>query len=94
MMDETAINPMHRKPLPMQTSPRCQARSKRTGLPCRNPAVRGKRVCRMHGAHGGAPAGECNGRYRHGRYTREAITRRAYVQALLRACRDQIEALD
>ncbi len=35
---------------PLQRAPRCTARSKRTGLPCRSPAVRGWRVCRMHGA--------------------------------------------
>ena len=28
---------------------RCEARSKRTGKRCKNPAVRGKRVCRLHG---------------------------------------------
>lgn len=28
---------------------RCAAKSKRTGKRCRNPAVRGKRVCRLHG---------------------------------------------
>ena len=35
---------------------RCSARSKRTGEPCRNPAVLGWSVCRMHGARGGRPA--------------------------------------
>ena len=35
---------------------RCSARSKRTGEPCRNPAVLGWNVCRMHGARGGRPA--------------------------------------
>tara|TARA_B100000989_G_scaffold288808_1_gene259921 strand:+ start:462 stop:749 length:288 start_codon:yes stop_codon:yes gene_type:complete len=35
---------------------RCTARSKRTGDPCRNPAVLGWNVCRMHGARGGRPA--------------------------------------
>src|SRR5262249_22621371 len=29
-------------------------------------SVKGWRVCRMHGAHGGAPAGERNGNYRRG----------------------------
>ena len=43
-----SINPMH-------AAPRCSARSKRTGLPCRAPAVRDWQVCRMHGARGGAP---------------------------------------
>ena len=28
--------------------------------PCRSPAVRGFQVCRMHGAGGGAPKGNCN----------------------------------
>jgi hypothetical protein len=35
-------------------APRCTAKSKRTGKPCRAPAVRGWKVCRMHGARGGA----------------------------------------
>jgi len=38
---------------PMQmahAAPRCTATSKRTGKPCRAPAVRGWQVCRMHGA--------------------------------------------
>jgi hypothetical protein len=62
-------NPMHR----CNAAPRCRAKSKRTGLPCRSPAVRGYRVCRMHGARGGAPTGERNGKYRHGARTKEAI---------------------
>ena len=28
----------------------CTAKSKRTGLPCKNPAAYGCRTCRMHGA--------------------------------------------
>jgi hypothetical protein len=52
---------------------RCSARSKRSGQQCRGPAVRGKRVCRMHGARGGAPSGKGNGNYRHGGSTKEAI---------------------
>ena len=52
---------------------RCQARSKRTGLPCKAPAVRGFRVCRMHGARGGAPEGRQNGNYKHGARSTETI---------------------
>ena len=40
---------------PMQSahaSPRCSATSKRSGQPCQAPAVRGRHVCRMHGARG------------------------------------------
>jgi hypothetical protein len=50
-------------------APRCTAKSKRSGLSCQAPAVKGKRVCRMHGAHSGAPKGEAHGMYRHGRFT-------------------------
>jgi len=50
-------NPMHNA----HVAPRCGAKSKRTGQPCRAPAVRGWKVCRMHGARGGAPKGEANG---------------------------------
>src|SRR5271163_3645341 len=46
--------PMH---LDMHRALRCHARSKRSGLPCRAPAVRGAEVCRMHGAGGGARKG-------------------------------------
>ena len=41
-----SINPMHR----CNAAPRCTAKSKRTGKRCCAPAVRGYRVCRMHGA--------------------------------------------
>jgi hypothetical protein len=59
---------------PMQSAhraPRCKATSKRTGKPCRAPAVRGWGVCRMHGAGGGGPSGRANGNYRHGGEPRE-----------------------
>jgi hypothetical protein len=56
-----------KKPInPMQLAPRCGAKSKRSGLKCQSPAVKGKRVCRMHGAKAGAPAGIANGNWRHG----------------------------
>jgi hypothetical protein len=47
-------------------APRCRAVSKRTGLPCRQPAIRGRPVCRLHGGKGGAPPGSRNGSWRHG----------------------------
>jgi len=39
---------------------KCSAHSKRTGEPCRNWAVLGRSVCRMHGARAGAPLGNDN----------------------------------
>jgi len=31
--------------------PRCRGKSKRSGLPCQNPAAYGCKTCRIHGAH-------------------------------------------
>jgi hypothetical protein len=42
----------------------------------------------MHGARGGAPTGERNGRYRHGARTKEAINAVRETNALLRLIRE------
>lgn len=68
----------------MHLAPRCAAHSKRTGEPCRSPAVRGFKVCRMHGARGGAPAGERNGRWRHGFFACAAVEERRTIAELVR----------
>jgi len=81
---------------PMQSAhgaPRCKARSKRTGLPCRAPAVRGWNVCRMHGARGGAPGGPEHGLYRHGGFTKTAMAERAALAELLAAMGENIRKL-
>jgi hypothetical protein len=78
-----SINPMQRA----HDAPRCKARSKRTGEPCRAPAVRGWQVCRMHGARGGAPEGKRNGNYRHGARTKEAIKAVRVINLLARLAR-------
>jgi hypothetical protein len=71
----------------MNQAPRCGARN-RSGKPCRAPAVRGKRRCRMHGgaAGSGAPIGNKNA-LRHGRYAAEAVDQRRRVSELIRAAR-------
>lgn len=76
------INPLHLVEM-MNAAPRCRAKSKRTRQPCRAPALRGKGVCRMHGGKGGAPCGERNGRYQHGKLTKAwRITVRHYLELL------------
>ena len=55
-------------------------RSKRTGQPFRSPAVRGWKVCRMHGA--GAPEGKRNGNYQHGGRTKEMIEVWKFIKSL------------
>lgn len=89
-MADDAVNPMRAA----DAAPRCSAHSKRTGEPCRAPAVRGLRVCRMHGAGGGAPTGRRNGRFVTGRYTREAIGFRRLVAVLAREARMVSETIE
>ncbi|HEX7562110.1 MAG TPA: HGGxSTG domain-containing protein [Bradyrhizobium sp.] len=71
----------------MLSSPRCGART-RSGMPCRSPAVEGKKRCRMHGGApgSGAPRGNKNA-VKHGLYTREAIAQRRQLAELMRLSR-------
>lgn len=88
-MTANPLNPVQR----LRDAPRCTATSKRTGAPCKAPAMRGWSVCRFHGARGGAPQGAANGAYTHGGFTKEAVEDRRRVSALLRACRAHLHAL-
>ena len=82
-MKKAPTNPLHRA----NASPRCSAKSKRSGVACKAPAVRGCRVCRMHGAGGGAPKGEANGSYRHGQFTCQTVEQRQALELLIRFAR-------
>lgn len=77
-MKKSDANPMQRA----HASPRCTAKSKRSSFPCKNPAVRGWAVCRMHGARGGRGAGKANPAYRHGLRTQEMVEMRRMISAL------------
>lgn len=48
-------NPIQSQPIALRDCARCQAKA-RTGRACRSPAVKGKRVCRMHGGTPALPA--------------------------------------
>ncbi|WP_367275162.1 HGGxSTG domain-containing protein [uncultured Erythrobacter sp.] len=80
---------MQREPEPeaLRRAPRCQART-RQGKSCGSPAVRGKTVCRMHGAFAGAPKGRRNGSFKHGGHTKEARALRDDARRLLRILSD------
>ena len=80
-------------PLAMHLSPRCSARSKRTGQRCRAPAVRGWTVCRFHGVGGGGPKGKRNGNYKHGLFTAETMHVCRTISALVRASRQSLADL-
>ena len=78
---------------PMYQALRCHAKSKRSGKPCRSPAVRGYSVCRMHGAGGGAPKGNRNA-LKHGSYTAETLALNREIQALARVARETMNAIE
>jgi hypothetical protein len=82
-----------RNTVAMLSSPRCGAKT-RSGTPCKSPAVRGKKRCRMHGgAFGsGAPRGNQNA-LTHGRFTREFIEERRRTYALIRTLRGSINSV-
>ena len=63
---------------------RCTAHSKRSGILCKNPAVRGWAVCRMHGARGGHGEGEVNPAYKHGVRSKRFLLTRSLVTKLQR----------
>ena len=78
--------------------PRCQARSKRSGLQqCGLMAVRGKRVCRVHGGLSTGPrtregkAAVAAAHLKHGRRAKDFTAMRRVMR---QAERDQLKALE
>ena len=57
---------------------RCQAKSRRSGEQCKNPAAYGQRACRFHGAHRSVArlTGPNNPAYKHGKETQKARSER------------------
>jgi uncharacterized protein YjcR len=60
---------------------------------CRAPAVRGSKVCRMHGAGGGASRGNRNA-LKHGEFTAGARAMKREIQALARMARETMAAIE
>jgi len=68
---------------PVRRARECGART-RDGTPCRGPAVRGKRRCRMHGGAAGSGAQEGNrNAEKHGWWSAAAIAERERIGALI-----------
>ncbi len=76
---------------PIRRAPPCGART-RAGGPCRAPAVRGKRRCRMHGgaAGAGAPQGNRNA-LKHGFWSAAEAAERRRTAELLSAGAGMLE---
>ena len=77
-------NPMPRE---LQEHPRCRAHCRLSKKPCGQPAMRGRRVCRMHG-------GKAGRKPTHGRYTRAAVEARQELRVMLRLLREMIDAAE
>jgi uncharacterized protein YjcR len=78
---------------PMHLASRSHAKSKRSGLQCQAPAVRGSKVCRMHGAAGGAPRGNRNA-IKHGEFAAKTLALKREIQALARMTRATMAAIE
>src|SRR5262245_42854596 len=82
----------------LRLSPRCTAHRKRDGQPWQAPAVRGYRVCRVHGARGGpktaAGLQRCKeARLKHGRRSAEYTAKMREERALLRKLKADTELI-
>ncbi len=71
---------------------RCSAKSKRSGEQCKSWAVRGKKVCRMHGAFAGAKTKEGRARQiqavtKHGFFSKEGKEEARQIREYIRQCK-------
>ena len=81
------------KPLDLRSLPRCLATAKSTRKRCGNPAMKGKRVCYIHGGKSpGAPKGNQHA-LKHGYYMAEAIAERRYMRSLIKRSKDLVAEL-
>lgn len=85
-------------PLPSITkhgAKQCTAKSKRTGLPCNNPAAYGCRTCRFHGARKAESIkrGEQHPNFVHGRRTLEAELEQSATSRRLQQLEDAMHLL-
>ena len=94
---KSRTNPMQRRncqPLALGRCRKCGAKT-RAGMPCLSPAVKFKARCRMHGgaAGSGAPKGQRNGAYAHGRFTADAIAERRKINGWLATARGLLKSV-
>ena len=85
-------------PLPsmrLHGAKQCTAKSKRTGLPCNNPAASGCRTCRVHGARKAESIkrGKDHVNFVHGRRTLEAQAEKSAVSRRLQQIEDAMHVL-
>ncbi|MDP1989473.1 MAG: HGGxSTG domain-containing protein [Syntrophales bacterium] len=77
-------------PCDLRLLPRCAAKAKSSGKRCGNPAMRGKRVCWIHGGRSTGPKTRegllrsKSANLKYGLYTKETLDRRKKMNFLLR----------
>jgi len=77
---------------PFKDVPKCGAKSKRTGKPCQQPAMKNGR-CRLHGGKStGPPKGNQNA-FKHGFYSNDAIAQRRYIRKLIKDSRESLGSI-
>jgi len=75
-------------PCDLRSLPRCQAKAKSTGRQCGNAAMKGKRVCYIHGGRSpGAPKGNRNA-WKTGCYDAETRREKEEIRKFLDDCRE------
>ncbi|MBW2109399.1 MAG: hypothetical protein JRI36_12160 [Deltaproteobacteria bacterium] len=78
---------------------RCQAKSRTAGRQCRNPAMKGKRVCRIHGGLSTGPKSKeglervRQARIKHGKFTAEERRRQKQISSLLKEAKATIRKI-
>lgn len=84
-------------PLPsmrLHGAKQCTAKSKRTGLPCNNPAAYSCRTCRMHGARKNIVSGKDHVNFVHGGRTQEAQAEQSATSRRLQQLEDAMYVLE
>ena len=81
--DDNPMNPVHR----LRSARRCHATAKSSGVRCKCPAMRGWRVCRVHGARGGHAAGPRHPQWKHGGRSQQVLLATRLATFLSKAAR-------